>query len=314
MSIDMLFELILGLIVGGGIVGFLINRYHRRHSDRYKQEIRVLENERSSIAVEISELKSQLVSVEHDFDLQQHGLYEPLYDFGTAQEYKERLKTIRDAQKQMFRAKTAITCSWKWTVNGSKREGKKLTTEKIKLMAKAFNGYCDTVISKVKYSNVASIEKQINKAYTDINKLGATQRCSISHKYLKLKLDELHVVHEYQEKLQEEKEERAEIARRLREEERAQRELEKAKLLAEKEERNYQKALEEARKEFEDAAVNNRKNTDKLRDKISKLEERLEEATGNKLRALSRAEVTRSGYIYIISNIGSFGKDIYKIT
>ena len=312
--------LIIGLIAGGGVVGLLINYYHRRHGNRYKEEsqaykreIQALKSEKVSVAEEISELKSQLVSVEHDFDLQQHGLYEPLYDFGTAQEYKERLKSIRDAQKSMFREKTAITYVAEWTVNGSRREGKKMTEEKIKLMAKAFNGFCDAVISKVKYSNISSIEKQINKAYTDINKLGTIQTCSISGKYLQLKLDELRLAHEYQEKLQQEKEERAEIAKRLREEERAQREIEKAKLLAEKEEANYQKALVEARKEFESASVNNVKNTQKLRDKITKLEERLREATGNKLRVLSRAEITRSGYIYIISNIGSFGKDIYKI-
>lgn len=272
-----------------------------------------LKSERNSVSENLSELKLQLVSVEHDFDLQQHGLYEPLYDFGTAEEYKERLKSIRDAQKLMFREKTAITCPAEWTVDGSRREGQKMVTEKIKLMANAFNGCCDSIISKVRYSNISSIEKRINKAYIDINKLGATMRCSISDRYLQLKFDELHLVHEYQEKLQEEKEERAEIAKRLREEERAQRELEKAKLLAEKEEANYQKALAEARKEFESASVDNRKNTEKLRDKITQLEEDLREATGNKLRVLSRAEVTRSGYIYIISNIGSFGKDIYKI-
>lgn len=277
------------------------------------EKIRSLKSERKSISEKLSELKLQLVSVEHDFDLQQHGLYEPLHDFGTASEYKEMLKNIRDSQKLMFREKTAITCPAEWTVQGSRTEGKRMITEKIKLMAKAFNGYCDAAISKVKYSNISSIENQINKAYADINKFGATLQCSISFEYLQLKRDELHVVHEYQEKLQQEKEERAEIAKRLREEERAQREIEKAKLLAEKEERDYQKALERARKEFESASANNRENTEKLKDKISKLEERLEEATGNKLRALSRAEVTRSGYIYIISNIGSFGKDIYKI-
>ena len=74
------------------------------------EKIRSLKSERNSISENLSELKSQLVSVEHDFDLQQHGLYEPLYDFGTAQEYKDRLKSIRDAQKLMFREKTAITC------------------------------------------------------------------------------------------------------------------------------------------------------------------------------------------------------------
>ena len=106
------------------------------------ETIHNLKSERNSVSENLSELKLQLVSVEHDFDLQQHGLYEPLYDFGTAQEYKERLKSIRDAQKLMFRLKNAITCPAEWTVQGSRREGQKMVTEKIKLMANAFNGCC----------------------------------------------------------------------------------------------------------------------------------------------------------------------------
>ena len=37
------------------------------------------------------------------------------------------------------------------------------------------------------------------------------------------------------------------------------------------------------------------------------------EAQVNKERALSRAQMTRSGHVYIISNIGSFGENVYKI-
>ena len=33
----------------------------------------------------------------------------------------------------------------------------------------------------------------------------------------------------------------------------------------------------------------------------------------NRERAMSRAQMTRSGHVYIISNIGSLGEDVYKI-
>lgn len=52
---------------------------------------------------------------------------------------------------------------------------------------------------------------------------------------------------------------------------------------------------------------------EKLTEKIKYLQEQLKEAQLNKERAISMAQQTRRGYVYVISNIGSFGKDIYKI-
>ena len=43
------------------------------------------------------------------------------------------------------------------------------------------------------------------------------------------------------------------------------------------------------------------------------LEARLKDAESNKDRALSMAQQTRRGHVYVISNIGSFGEDVYKI-
>lgn len=42
-------------------------------------------------------------------------------------------------------------------------------------------------------------------------------------------------------------------------------------------------------------------------------EEALAEARANKERAISMAQQTKAGYVYVISNIGSFGEGIYKI-
>ena len=51
----------------------------------------------------------------------------------------------------------------------------------------------------------------------------------------------------------------------------------------------------------------------KLHEKISALEAKLQEALAMKERALSMAQQTRIGYVYVISNVRSFGENVYKI-
>lgn len=267
-------------------------------------------NEISDLKVNLKELSSQLSIVEDDLNLQEHGLYEPKYDFGTAAEYKTAIQKIRKSQKEMMKAKTAIICNVEWTVSGSRAEGKKMTNKYIQLMARAFNGEFDSLISKVKYNNFASIEKRIESAYNAINKVGESHTCRISSGYFNLKIDELHLVHEYHEKLQDEKEREKERKERIREEEKAQKEIEKAQIEAEKEEERYERALEKAWKDVQKSTGEKQK---KLEDQIRSLNEQLEEAKKKKERATSRAQVTKSGYVYIISNIGSFGENVYKI-
>ncbi len=96
----------------------------------------------------------------------------------------------------------------------------------------------------------------------------------------------------------------------IREEERVQKEAERAKLKAEKEEKRHQMALEQARKEVQQATDEQRA---LFEAKVMELEEQLTEAQKEKERAISMAQLTKSGHVYVISNIGSFGKDIYKI-
>ena len=52
---------------------------------------------------------------------------------------------------------------------------------------------------------------------------------------------------------------------------------------------------------------------DALQRKLDTLNKQLAEAHEKSERAKSMAEQTRAGYIYVISNIGSFGSDVYKI-
>jgi hypothetical protein len=68
--------------------------------------------------------------------------------------------------------------------------------------------------------------------------------------------------------------------------------------------------LKKAKEEVENIQGKKQK---RLLEKIEKLNEKLEEASKNKVRAISRAQMTKSGHVYVISNIGSFGEHVYKI-
>jgi len=185
-----------------------------------------------------------------------------------------------------------------------------MTDRIIKLILKAFNGEWDAIIATVSWNNADNMEARIEKVFADINKLSEKTHTSIERKFLNLKLEELYLTHEYAMKKQEEKEEQKRIQEQIREEQKAQKEFENARLKAEKEEQNYQKALTEAHKQLEKA---NEQERQKFEEQIALLQGQLKEAEERKERAISQAQLTKCGHIYVISNIGSFGENIYKI-
>ena len=266
--------------------------------------------ELQALQTNIAALRAEFEALDEESNLQSFGFYRPRYSFSDSERYQVKLEDIRNQQKLRLKDKSAATCAIEWSVNGSKVEGRKQINQTLKLMLRAFNGECDAAIAKVKYNNINVMRTRIQKAYDTINSLAEVQSCTIAATYLELKLDELSLAHEYEEKLQEEKEEQRRIREQMREEEVALREIEKARQDAEKEEARYADALRKAQEEVERSTGNKHM---KLRSQIEELQRKLAEAQTNRQRALSRAQMTRSGHVYVISNIGSFGEQVYKI-
>jgi hypothetical protein len=77
-----------------------------------------------------------------------------------------------------------------------------------------------------------------------------------------------------------------------------------------KEEERFTKLLTKAKEQANKAAGDK---LAALNEQIAKLDEELRLAHEKSERALSMAQQTKSGHVYVISNIGSFGKDVYKI-
>lgn len=254
-------------------------------------------------------LKNDISIFENNLELSEFGVYEPIYDFEKSDDYRNEQNKIVVLQKIMIKEGTAAICKTNWTVDGSLAKGKASTTRFIKLILRAFNGEADSLIAKVKWNNVNQIKERLNKSFITLNKLGESQTVEITQYYFELKMKELILEYEYQTKKQQEKEELRALQEELREEEKAKREYEKAQKEAEKEEAYYLKILEKVKKDFEEKNGN----PEELQNKISELERELEDARLKKERALSMAQQTKRGHVYIISNIGSFGENVFKI-
>ena len=255
-------------------------------------------------------LEKDIELYKNDLEFIDLGIYQPIFDFDTSEKYKIELTKIFDKQKQSIKNGEACVCNTNWHVGNSRKQGEVMTRRYINLTLRAFNGECDTLISKVKWNNVKRFEERIKKAFNAINKLGKSNDVYINDSYLNLKLDELHLTYELAHKKYQEKEEARAIRAEQREEERAIREFEKARKDAEIEEKRFQKALEQARK---DLGLVSGEKLKELNSQIEQLEQNLKEAHEAKERAISRAQETKSGHVYIISNLGSFGEDVYKI-
>ena len=260
------------------------------------------------------DLKNQIELYNDSLDISSYGLYKPKFDLNHSEAYVKAIEANydkqKDAIKEAYGHSEATISNVKWTVNNSQTEGNRMIKRNRKLILYAFNGECDSIISKVKWNNATKMEERIEKAFKDINKLGEVFSISITDYFKTLKIEELSLTHEYEEKKYQEKEEQKRIREQMREEDRAQKELEKEQREAEDEEKRFQKALDKARKELGSVSQNE---LEELNKQISSLEQRLKDAHERKERALSMAQMTKVGHIYVISNIGSFGVGVVKI-
>lgn len=289
-----------------------------------EKHIRALQNEESKIQnniakseatlkdveAQIATKRRTLVDVDEQILYQEFALYKPKYEMVNSDAYKERLTIIRNKQKELIKNDQAVTGSTDWAVNGSKSEGKKMVKDMQKLLLRAFNSECDEVIDRVTYANIELSEKRINTSFEAVSKLGRVMNISITRQYLKAKMEELFLAFEYKQKKQEEKEEQKELRAQLREEQKLQKEIEEARKKVQKEQKHYQNALDSINKQLLNATEDQKAD---LEHKKEELILQLGEIDKNLKDIDYREANAKAGYVYIISNIGAFGENVYKI-
>ena len=255
-------------------------------------------------------LQNDISALEENLEDISFGFYKPHFSFQTSEEYKVALDSLRNQERQMIRDKTAVACPVRWTVQNSATKGNQMVRQYTKLMLRAFNGESDAAVANVTWNNISKMQERVRKAFESLNDLGGVTQVSISSEYLKLKLDELRLAYEHDEKRHQEREEQRRFREQIREEEKAQKELERAREEAERQEADYEKLLAKAREEALRATGTH---LQELTERVKSFEAKLDEARRKKERAISRAQLTKSGFVYVISNIGSFGERVFKI-
>lgn len=214
----------------------------------------------------------------------------------------EKLKIARERTRAMIRNGTSAKCDY---VEANRKE------TAVNFILDAFNGKVDSILSKVKKDNYGTLAQKIKDAYQVVNNNGkAFRNAVITEGYLNARIDELKWAVIAQELKWEEQEEQRRIKEQIREEEKARKEFERAVREAQKEEETLKKLIERAQKEIAQASDEQKA---KYEAKLNELEGKLKIAEDKNQRAISMAQQTKSGNVYIISNIGSFGENVYKI-
>lgn len=258
----------------------------------------------------LAEVKNELIETEEAALLQSFGLYTPHFEFARADDYKARLLEIRARQKDAVKDGLAVTGNTTWSIDGSQTRGRKMVADIQKLLLRAFNAECDDIVEHVRYNNIESSEKRITASRDAISKLGQIMGIGITAGYYRMKIDELHLSFEWQQKKQQEKEEQREARAEMREAAKLAKELENERRKLEKEQSHYENALSKINEQLAAASDDE---ADAVRERKAQIEKQLEKIDAAFGDVEYREANQRAGYVYIISNIGAFGENVYKI-
>jgi hypothetical protein len=252
------------------------------------------------LEVEHDELLRSVIELREVALLQEVGIYHYRHPLDHSPQYKERLQQLSEQIDRMAKDGTAVRAAANYTLNGSLAEGKKMLGEWKKLVLRTYNTDADNIVRSLKPSNLPAALRRLDQSRTIIAKLGARMELRIDDEFHTLRVQELELTADYLMKVAEEREAERERRARLKEEERVQRELEQKKALLQAE----RAKLENARRALEAKA-----DTEGVERLLAKLQE-VDSAIADTEK---RAANIRAGFVYVISNLGSFGDAVVKI-
>ena len=231
-----------------------------------------------------------------------HSALDELAEEYSYKEAGKQLKLARERTKQLVKLNRVADCQYAENVRRDTA---------VSFITDAFNGGVDSILSDIKHDNYGKMQKKIQDVYNLVNLNGSAFRnARILPEYLQARLDELDWGVKVLVLQLEEREEQRAIRARMQEENRRRIELEKIQKDAEKEEKMLEDAMAKARQHLEGAHAGER---DKYEQELAELEVKWKEAEARSQRAQSQAQLTKCGHVYVISNIGSFGENVYKI-
>lgn len=257
-------------------------------------KINSLKRNYTKLSVEYKELKENVILAHYDFSS---------YDGITSEECKNKITLLKTKEKELIKSNKAV--------NVYSEESKTVINNNIKQILRCFNSECDNILMKVSTKNIDSMRNKISKSFETLNKIFSVNKVKLNQRLLELKLEELNLAYTYELKHQEEIEIQKEIKAQMVEEEKVRRELEQEKKKIEKDQAQFNKEVTRLMSYLQ--KTNNDVEKQLYVDKIKELEDKIKELEESKNSINERAANAKAGFVYVISNIGSFGEDIYKI-
>lgn len=291
--------------------GLSIFQLEMRRRDLERQissQSQQLEADKAEARAAVEEMKRQYEVAKHGIVatadlalLQEVGVYEYHHPLNDVVAYEAALDRLQDNIKAMAKKEGwAVLAASDWTVNGSVTEGRAMVRDFSKLMLRAFNAEADMLVRSLKPYKLKGALDRLKKVAETIERLGRTMQIRISPAYYQLRVDELELTADYLEKEDERKEAERLERERLREERKVQQEIERERARLEKERQHYVNAIDSLVAKGDSAGA------ERVREQLAEVDHNIEGVD-------YRASNIRAGYVYVISNIGSFGEQMIKV-
>lgn len=302
----------------GGIIFLVMQHLENKHlAQKYgclnnldaelqnKQEnITVLEQKQAGLKTNLQQLQKEIDDLSKDAMVTHYNFSD--YDAITSEECKNKLALLKMKENELVKSEKAVS----FTVSKEGKKKAKLTND-MKQILRTYNAECDNVLLNLSVKNIDSSRNKIQKSYASLNKVFVTDSIELTDEILALKLEELNLIYTYELKKEQEREQQRTIKEQMVEEEKARREIERQKAQIEKDQTQCSNEVKRLMAYLQKTESEVEKQL--YADKIRELEEKLKALEKDKATVLDREANAKAGYVYIISNIGSFGEGIYKI-
>lgn len=269
--------------------------YYEQQCSAAKEEVGKIEKEIADLQETLATLSNETMAEAIDVDA---------YSSLRSDEVKNELALLKVREDELVKSGKA------YTADAAGRKMTEINTQ-AKQLLRCFNSESSSIIEGVTAKNADTVRGKLRRSYDALNNLFKKDGVAISEEYLSMKLEELSLVYAYMLKLEEEKEQRKAIREQMVEEEKVRREIEREKAKIEKEETQFSNEVKKLMGYMQKAKDDVEKQL--YIDKIKELEDKLKALAADKENVLQREQNTRAGFVYIISNIGSFGEQVFKI-
>lgn len=254
----------------------------------------------ADIEATVKELKSGLPSLQENAVKLTLGLEDfahPAESYGALQ---TSLRTLREQMKKAASNGSAVKPDIYTELPATAAKNKQLRNNMAKLVLRSFNVEAENIIKSVTAANIQSSADKLGRAADAIQKLTRPFEVEISRSYQEMKMKELELAGQVEEARKLDREEKRELREAMREQAKVEAELEAEKRRLEKELKHYESVLQKIE------AVGDETRAAELQEEILRIEAGIADVDYRKANE-------RAGYVYVISNIGSFGERMVKI-